>query len=192
MSDDKNICVENVRTAYREVCQNHRAITDFRAKLLTFLPLASGTGIFLLLKQKEPSTHLAAIGIFGFVVTLGLFFHELRGILQCGDLIQLGKELERKLGLDEGQFTSDYEYYNPGRSKVFRRIFHEIIGPVGAAWIIYPSVCVAWLYVAAFGLGIPIARFLAMLSVLFIAASLWGAIQLWKLLDDREGKPKGQ
>jgi len=158
MGDDKSIRFENLRTEYREVCQHHHAISDFRAKLLTLLPLASGTGIFLLLrKQNEPldPSHLAAIGIFGFVVTLGLFFHELRGILQCGALIELGKELEAKLELEKGQFTLDYDYYNPtGRCKIFRRICHQIIGPVGAAWIIYPSVCVSWLYVAAVGLNI--------------------------------------
>ena len=30
---------------YTEVCRSHDAITDFRAKLLALLPLASGAGI---------------------------------------------------------------------------------------------------------------------------------------------------
>jgi hypothetical protein len=102
MSADDDISVENLRTEYREVCENHRAISDFRAKLLTILPLASGTGIFLFLrKQSEPldPAHLAAIGVFGFVVTFGLFLHELRGIMKCSGLIRRGKNLEERLKL---------------------------------------------------------------------------------------------
>src|SRR5947209_80517 len=93
---------ETLRAEYSEVCKSHGAITEFRAKLLALLPLASGTGIFLLLSKKaEPVdlTHLGAIGLFGMVVTLGLFFHEIRGIQHCNDLIRRAKELEGLLGL---------------------------------------------------------------------------------------------
>jgi hypothetical protein len=182
-ADDNS--VENLRTLYREVCQNHRAISDFRAKLLTLLPLASGAGIFLLLrKQTEPldPIHLAAIGVFGFVVTLGLFFHELRGILQCGGLIELGKSLEQRLKLGEGQFTLDYNYYHPtGERRIIRKIFHELVGPVGAAWIIYPSVCMAWLYVAAVAVEIPIDQFMMIPGVLAGAGVVWVAARVWML-----------
>jgi hypothetical protein len=41
MSDD------HLKAAYQELCHSYRAIDDFRAKLLGFLPLATGTGIFL-------------------------------------------------------------------------------------------------------------------------------------------------
>lgn len=184
--------MENLRTEYREVCQNHRAISDFRAKLLAFLPLASGTGIFLLLrKESEPlnRTHLAAIGVFGFVVTLGLFFHELRGITHCGGLILRGKRLEEKLKLREGQFALDYEYYNPsGNDRILRQIFHQLVGPVGAAWIIYPSVGAAWLYVASVGFEIPTSLFLVFLAVLIAAGALWGAVRLRKLRAPGEKK----
>jgi hypothetical protein len=40
-----------LRAAYTEVCQSYERIDDFRAKLLGFLPLVSGTGLFLLLKE---------------------------------------------------------------------------------------------------------------------------------------------
>jgi hypothetical protein len=149
MDEEKKRVSENLRTEYQEVCQNHRAITDFRAKLLTLLPLASGTGIFLLLtKQDEPldPTHFLAIGLFGFLVTLGLFLHELRGIGHCGELIRLGRELEEKMGVGNGQFTLEDNYYH--KQKWHRRIAHFIIGPEGAAWLIYPIVGLAWLYVA--------------------------------------------
>jgi hypothetical protein len=149
MDDEKKIQIENWRAEYQEVCQSHRAITEFRGKLLALLPLASGTGIYLLItKKNEPldPTHLSAIGVFGCLVTIGLFFHELRGIGQCGDLIKLGKSLEEKLGLHEGQFTLEDDYYN--NQTGFRKVAHEIIGPVGAAWMIYLTMIVTWLYVA--------------------------------------------
>ena len=149
MDEEKKIQIENLRTEYQEVCKNHLAITDFRAKLLTLLPLASGTGIFLLLtKQNEPldATHLGPIGLFGFLVTLGLFFHELRGIGNCGELIRLGRDLEREMGLANGQFILEDNYYH--NQTGLRRVLHFIIGPEGAAWVIYPIVAIAWLYLA--------------------------------------------
>jgi hypothetical protein len=64
---------ENLRTGYRELCTSYRAIDDFRAKLLGFLPLATGTGFFLLLDKLRDSNNLTAetrsllfaVGIFG-------------------------------------------------------------------------------------------------------------------------------
>jgi hypothetical protein len=192
MNADKNTHVENLRTEYREVCQTHHAVSDFRAKLLSLMPLASGAGIFLLLrKQSEPldPIHIAAIGVFGFVITLGLFFHELRGILHCSGLIELGKSLEEELELDEGQFTLDYKYYNPkGNRLIVRKLVHEIIGPRGAAWIIYPSVCIAWLYVASVGLGLTIGRFLILLGLLSIVALFSVARWIWQLRNKDTGK----
>jgi len=143
MTDSDQAGTGNLRTVYSELCQTHRSITDFRAKLLALLPLASGTGIFLLLTRKsEPldTAHLGAIGIFGFLVTLGLFLHELRGIGQCGELIGVGKTLEHQLGLDEGPFSLEDKYYSSR--------LRNIIGRVGAAWVIYPVLLAAWLYVA--------------------------------------------
>jgi hypothetical protein len=113
--------------------------------------LASGAGIYLLIpKQADPhkldSVYLLAIGLFGFLVTLGLFLHELRGIEECGDLMRLGRALEEKMGLPKGQFSREDDYYH-GQSG-YRTFMNNLKGPVGAAWIIYPSVCIAWLFVA--------------------------------------------
>jgi hypothetical protein len=48
---------------------------------------------------------LSAIGVFGFLFTLGLFAYELFGIKKCHYLIATGDRLERALRV-EGQFTS--------------------------------------------------------------------------------------
>jgi len=71
---------ENLRTVYRELCSSYRAIDDFRTKLLGFLPLVTGTGLFFLVTDKAKidaaQPYFGPIGIFGFVITLGLFFYE--------------------------------------------------------------------------------------------------------------------
>jgi hypothetical protein len=146
---------ENVRTKYREICENHRTVTDFRGKLLAVLPVISGVGIYVLVPKDRPPENLArpyliGIGIFGVLVTLGLFLHELRGIAQCGDLIKVGRWLEEKMGFTDGQFIREDNYYHRGGPWAKR--INNFKGPVGAAWIIYPSVVIAWLFVAIVGL----------------------------------------
>lgn len=153
--DGKKAEIENVRTEYQEVCENHRAITDFRGKLLTLLPLVSGAGIYVLIpKQGGPHDldpkYLVALGVFGILVTLGLFLHELRGIEECGQLIKVGRSLEEKMGLPEGQFVREDNYYH--EQSGLTCFVNNFKGPVGAAWIIYPSVGLAWLFIAILGL----------------------------------------
>jgi hypothetical protein len=121
--------------AYEQVCASHAALTDFRAKLLALLPIASGAGIFLLLEEQNLQA-LPAIGLFGFAVTLGLFIYELTGIRTCIDLRKRGKRLEERLGIpcDKGQF------HYPALVG---------IGSVeGASWVVYLSVLLGWAYLA--------------------------------------------
>ena len=90
---------EHRKMAYQEVCMSYRAIDDFRAKLLGLLPLVSGTGIFFLLNMKTTSVYLGPIGLFGSVVTLGLFLYELSCLQKCQYLIGHGEEIEPFLSL---------------------------------------------------------------------------------------------
>jgi hypothetical protein len=132
---------------YGEVCKSHSSITEFRAKLLALLPIASGSGIFLLLtKHSEPidTTYLHLIGLFGFLITLGLFIYELRGIQHCKRLNQLASHLEKQLHLPEAQFI--------GRLKAR---LGGILGAEGAAYIIYTTMLVAWIFVAFVGFMSP-------------------------------------
>ena len=91
--------LENMKTAYEAVLSTHDAISNFRLKLLALLPFATGAGIFFLIKNL-PSTvtiHLTAIVLSGMLVTIGLFFYELKNIQKCRTLITTGKLLEKKL-----------------------------------------------------------------------------------------------
>lgn len=97
---------ENLKAVYQEVCHSFHAIADFRAKLQGFLPLAPGAGIFLLLNRSSTDgtwQYLLPIGGFGFIITLGLFFYELRGIQKCNSLVRGGQNIEGLLGI-HGQF----------------------------------------------------------------------------------------
>ena len=93
--EDKN----NLMETYKLLCGSYHAIDDFRAKLLGFLPLATGAGIYLLLDKLKCENNLpnyvkpllVAGGIFGFAITLGLFAYELFGIKKCDALIEIGK-----------------------------------------------------------------------------------------------------
>jgi len=158
-SEDKDRLI----TAYAHICESYHKIDDFRAKLLGFLPLASGAGIFLLLNSAltgegtapDAIKYLVPIGVFGIVVTLGLFFYELYGIMKCGRLIDAGRNLEEALRWEGyGQFSTRPDVYpNPKR-------FPQINEPF-AAGIVYPAVLGAWTYLALFGGGRSVAAWIA-------------------------------
>jgi hypothetical protein len=101
---------EILLTEYQEVCRSHAGITDFRAKLLAILPIASGAGVGLLVAQEEgdlssrEAALLVALGIFGAVVTAGLFLYELRQIDVCKQLRERAAAIENELGIEAGQF----------------------------------------------------------------------------------------
>ena len=137
----------DIKTIYDEVCRRHDGIADFRAKLLTLLPIASGAGIFLLVAKDAitPTAlpHLLPIGAFGVLVTLGLFMYELRGIQECNALISAAKKLETRLLPELWHFGAFN--FKP------QALLHGTVGATGAALVIYPAVVGAWVYVAGVG-----------------------------------------
>jgi Nickel responsive protein SCO4226-like len=169
---------DTVRLIYQEVCKTHASIADFRAKLLALLPLASGTGVFILLgKFNDPGNQelLAPIGLFGIAVTLGLFMYELRGIEDCTMLRSRAKNLEKQLGVsaDKAQF---------GRWPAGKL---GLVDEIGAGWVVYLAVLASWSYVAGTGFdkgsgGWPWYWMLglAYLAVLLLALNPW-ARKIW-------------
>jgi hypothetical protein len=139
MSDSQD---EELKTTYDQLCYSYRAIDDFRAKLLGFLPLASGTGIFLLIPKEGAgplnNSYLGPIGAFGILITLGLFFYEIYGIKKCHNLIKAGQQLEGQMGI-RGQFKE--------RPREVARFINEPF----AAGVIYPAVLAAWMFLALQG-----------------------------------------
>ena len=138
MSDSQD---ENLKTTYDQLCTSYRAIDDFRAKLLGFLPLASGTGIFLLILDNSTSplnTYLLPVGAFGIFITLGLFLFEIYGVKKCHALIKAGQKIEDQMRI-QGQFRE-----RPPEAAGF-------INEPFAAGVIYPAVLAAWTFLALQG-----------------------------------------
>jgi len=146
MSTDEINKSENLIAVYEQICSSCHNIDDFRSKLLGFLPLLSGAGIFFLLsdaftdetKRGFAKEFLMPIGFFGFFVTLGLFFYELHGIKKCDHLINVGKQIEDVLGI-EGRFMNRPEKVD---------FFGIPINEPFTARIIYPAVLAAWMFLA--------------------------------------------
>lgn len=143
--------------AYEQLCISYRAIDDFRAKLLGFLPLATGAGVFLLVKNLsgEGKGFLKPIGAFGFLITMGLFSYEIYGVRKCCALIEAGKQIEDSLAIGGlGQFLQ--------RPQNFARVINEPF----AAGIIYPTVLAAWAFLALVFVSRPLAVGIAILVFL--------------------------
>lgn len=140
----KEATEDTLRSEYEEVCKSHQAITDFRGRLLGLLPLASGAGILLLLDRQGATpgtTLLVAVGLFGAAVTLGLYFYERRGMVECLVLRKRGENLERALHISEDQ--GHFQNNTPG-----------FVGPQGAGPIVYFAVMAAWLFVGVHGFSL--------------------------------------
>jgi hypothetical protein len=135
--------------AYAQVSDNYRAIDELRLKLLGLLPLATGAGVFLLLRGGGIPAELAvAVGAFGMIATVSLYFYELHGVEKCAHFIHRGQQLEQELGV-RGSFTS-----RP----------HHIFGVVSEllpTMLIYPASFAGWLFLMLDGIsgdwfGLPI------------------------------------
>ena len=62
---------------YEQTCQQIRAFTDVRFKLLAFVPTLTGAAVALLGNVTDEWTVLA-VGLLGLFVTLGIVFYEMR------------------------------------------------------------------------------------------------------------------
>jgi hypothetical protein len=135
---------ESLRLLYQETCKSHATITDFRAKLLALLPLASGTGALLLLTSDTNTRYFGPIGLYGLAITFGLFMYELRGIQNCKALRRQAAALEEELRIPagDGQFRDRPEAALGG-----------FVGAEGASWVVYLAILAGWAYVAGLGWG---------------------------------------
>jgi hypothetical protein len=168
---------------YERVCESYHAIDDFRMKLLGLLPIATGTGVFLLLSTNAEAIgatdsklrpSLIAIGTFGLVFTLGLYAYEAFGIKKCHYLIGTGRRLEEAFN-ERGQFRS-----RPNA------IIGHINEPFASA-LIYPASMASWLFLAlsTFHISIPIISAIAMFFV-GLFGTLVGAGKIRETYDREE------
>jgi hypothetical protein len=166
-----------LKLAYERACTSYEGITEFRAKLLALLPLATGTGAFLLLERQgtNPAVRqlLGPIGLLGAIVTVGLFAYELRGMQRCHRLEVQACILEERLGLsvDEGPFKGQ-----PDRS------LGGMLGPPLAGLVIYLATAFTWLYIAGRGFcwwGNSFSAWWLLLLYVFMLAVAWCVVRGW-------------
>jgi hypothetical protein len=145
--------LESVRSAYEQLCISYRAIDDFRAKLLGFLPVVTGGGLLILTGRGDGLSQelFLPAGVFGVAVTLGLFAYEVYGIKKCHALIKAGVALESSLGLVKSPDPRFPQSLGPPGQ--FQDRPREVLGYVNepfAAAIIYPAAVAGWAYLAAY------------------------------------------
>jgi hypothetical protein len=172
----------SLTAVYQEVCKGHGAIADFRAKLLALLPIASAGGIGLLFKGENPieGTLAVAIGVFGFVVTFGLFMYELRGVKDCVLLRGRAKKLETAMNIPPkmSQFADRQ-----------RGDLGGLVDEIGAGWIIYPAVMAAWAFVATHGAHLDDAIAGPIIAVVYLAVVIPG-VKLFRPKEEPEEEDK--
>ena len=148
----------SIAAVYAQVGENYRQIDDLRLRLLALLPLATGTGLLVLLGGHSVSAAIdVPAGVFGMVATLSLYFYELHGVEKCAHYIDRGASLEDDLGV-LGSFTN-----RP----------HHIFGVVSEllpSALIYPASFAGWLFLALYQAG-PGVRSVVTATVLIVGAA---------------------
>lgn len=147
---------------YAEVCKAHDSITDFRGKLLALVPSLSAVAftLFIGTGRHFDQRLLLPVGIFGVTVSLGLFCYELRGMFLCHELRDRGGVLERAMQQstgDEAQVIRGHflDRTEKNEAKAAFRLLKEysLISVPTASFLVYGSVILGWLVVAAFGIA---------------------------------------
>ena len=142
---------DRLRLDYDQTTQLMRTLIDVRFKLIAFVPTIAGAAVGLL-GRPRPAVELLAIGILGFVATLGVFVYELRNTQIFDALVYRAMELERRLGL-ASVFGED------GRAGVYgERPGHSVrllgIVPVGqhrGLGLVYGAAISGWSYLVSWG-----------------------------------------
>jgi hypothetical protein len=128
---------------YTEICKAHAAITDFRGKLLSLFPVAASGAVLVVVRSAEPNLRwAAAVGVFAFAVTFGLFLYEVRQIAECIRLRHQAAELEERLEVPAGL----------GQFRDGPPLHLRVVGVELGSWVIYVTLLSTWLYIAIGGL----------------------------------------
>ena len=149
---DASDAIANLRLDYQTTVQQFTALADIRFKLLAFVPTVTGAA-FGILKDSPNKAATAAIGAFGFLVTLGIFFYEVRNTQFYDRAVHRAKALEARLkfpictaGLEKGGLFSERSGKKSGKKSDGKlRLFGlvKIWHDRGLA-IVYGSSLAAW------------------------------------------------
>ena len=91
----RNETLETLKLEYKEVHAYWRTLTDIRFKLLAFVPTLAGLGVVLIPKTIDTEPLGAfAVGLLGFIATLGITFYDQRNSELYNDSLRRAKFLE--------------------------------------------------------------------------------------------------
>jgi len=170
---------DKLRLDYDQTYNQFRMLADIRFKLLGFVPLVSGAAISLLAGNKSNEVALA-VGLLGFLVTLGIVIYELRNTQFYDGTVHRAKWLE--VSLDMPSFTKGakqgglYGERPPRTLKLFGIV--TIKHDHGLA-LIYGTVLGAWIYLIVDSLSSLLGNRSYGLSIL-VGASC-GSLLIWEI-----------
>ncbi len=139
---------------YEEICTNIRALDENSFKLLSYVPLVSGSAIVVVLLKGEAGLSWMTIllSLVGAIVTFGLYRWEFRNIQICKWLQECADEMERnEFNVAEGkeQFAIRLQKSPPRFKNSDYDILHKFLGfsivQRRAETIIYWTTIIAWL-----------------------------------------------
>jgi hypothetical protein len=140
MADETAASSESWEQRYSEICTAIRTTDDISFKLLGFVPLVSGIGIFAVLDllggkvASWPTT--VFVSLFGATITFALFRWELRNIQTCTWLKKRAEDIEQdELGLALGPFL---------KRDLPPRFLRINWGKTEAEKLLYVATIVAW------------------------------------------------
>jgi hypothetical protein len=136
----RNETSDTLKLEYKEFNSYWRTLAVIRFKLLAFVPTLAGLGVVLILNANniEP-LEAFAIGLFGFIATLGITFYDQRNSQLYNGAINMACLLEDDMNFRAGIFSS-----RPDRTLKFLgiKIWHD-----QALAMVYASALGAWLFI---------------------------------------------
>jgi hypothetical protein len=146
---DEIIGSERLELDYAQTLDFARSLADARFKLVALVPTLSGAAVGLL-GHAGSAVELLAVGLLGFVATLGVLLYDLRSGELQDYATRRARRLEAALGFSavDGRGTGGLFSERPGCT-------HRIVGvPVdrerGFA-LVYSAALAGWAYLVAWG-----------------------------------------
>jgi hypothetical protein len=144
---------EVLKAVYGEICRRDESIWDIRLRLMAALPVVSGTAVGILITRKSTDELLLIpFGLFGALVTAGLFLYERRQIQICENLLGAGRKIEEALKITRGRFRGLSGDKRVKRARLRRFYSYKLVSVPTAGWFVYGASFGAWVFV--FGLGL--------------------------------------
>lgn len=148
---------EKLLEIYKDICTNIRVTDDISFKLLGIVPVTSGVGAgaLTILEKAEwlkdySKGAVIGLSLVGALITLGLFFWELRNIQKCNWFISRAAKLEKQIfGVENLQFGGLAKQEDISATRREEILLSSITktpwGKTQAEKLIYTTAVMAWL-----------------------------------------------